>query len=86
MSPAIHDATACREALLRLGLGELRQQWRVLYKAEASPYLSRELLLRAVAYRMQEVALGGLRPSAAANPSRAVISTHCSRTRFTPAT
>ena len=46
----------------KLGLGELRQQWRVLYKAEASPYLSRELLLRAVAYRMQEVALGGLRP------------------------
>jgi len=65
MRRAIHDATACREALLclpKLGLGELRQQWRVLYKAEASPYLSRELLLRAVAYRMQEVALGGLRP------------------------
>ena len=65
MSRAIQDATACREALLRLpklGLGELRQQWRVLYKAEASPYLSRELLLRAVAYRMQEVALGGLGP------------------------
>src|SRR5712672_4248003 len=48
--------------LPKLGLGELRQQWRVLYKAEASAYLSRELLLRAVAYRMQEVALGGLRP------------------------
>ena len=65
MRRAIHDATACREALLRLpklGLGELRQQWRVLYKAKASPYLSRELLLRAVTYRMQEVALGGLRP------------------------
>ena len=65
MRRAIQDATACREALLRLpklGLGELRQQWRVLYKAEASPHLSRELLLRAVAYRMQEVALGGLRP------------------------
>ena len=65
MSCAIHDATACREALARLpkvGLRELRQQWRVLYKAEASPHLSRELLLRAVAYRMQEVALGGLRP------------------------
>ena len=49
MRRAIHDATACREALLRLpklGLGELRQQWRVLYKAEASAYLSRELLLR----------------------------------------
>ena len=65
MSRAIQDATACREALARLpklGLGELRQQWRVLYKAEASPHLSRELLLRAVAYRMQELARGGLHP------------------------
>jgi hypothetical protein len=65
MSRAIPDATACREALSRLpklDLGELRQQWRALYKAEASPHLSRELLVRAVAYRMQEVALGGLRP------------------------
>ena len=64
MSRAIQDATACREALSRLpelNLGELRQQWRALYKAEASPHLSRELLVRAVAYRMQEVALGGLR-------------------------
>jgi hypothetical protein len=65
MSRAIQDATACREALARLpelDLGELRQQWRDLYKAEASPHLSRELLVRAVAYRMQEVAFGGLRP------------------------
>ena len=65
MRRAIHDATACREALSRLpklDLGELRQQWRILYKTEASPHLSRELLVRAVAYRMQEVALGGPRP------------------------
>jgi len=65
MSRAIQDATACREALARLpelGLGELRQQWRALYKTDPSPHLSRELLLRAVAYRMQEMALGGLRP------------------------
>ena len=64
MNPAIPDATACREALARLpelNLGELRQQWRILYKTEASPHLSLELLVRAVAYRMQEVALGGLR-------------------------
>jgi hypothetical protein len=55
----------CREALSRLpelNLGELRQQWRTLYKAEASPHLGRELLVRAVAYRKQEVTLGGLRP------------------------
>ena len=65
MNRALPDATACREALshlTELNLGELRQQWRALYKAEASPHLSRELLVRAVAYRMQEVALGGLRP------------------------
>ena len=65
MSRAIQDVTACREALSRLpelDLGELRQRWRALYKADASPHLSRELLVRAVAYRMQEVAFDGLQP------------------------
>ena len=64
MSRGAQDATACREALARLpelDLGELRQRWRALYKADASAHLSRELLLRAVAYRIQEVTLGGLR-------------------------
>jgi len=54
-----------REALSRLpklDIRELREEWRRLYKADASLHLSRELLIRAVAYRMQEVALGGLRP------------------------
>jgi hypothetical protein len=66
MSRAIPNATVCREALLRLpslDIGELRQQWRSLYKTQAPVNLSRELLLRAVAYQMQEVALGGLRPA-----------------------
>src|SRR5271155_5362282 len=66
MSRPIQDAAACRESLSRLAeldLGKLRQQWRTLYKAEASPHLSRELLVRAVAHRMQEVAFGGLRPA-----------------------
>jgi hypothetical protein len=56
---------ASREALSRLpklDIRELREEWRSLYKADVSPYLSRELLIRAVAYRMQEVALGGLLP------------------------
>ena len=56
---------ASKEALsrlLQLDTRELREEWRRLYKANASPHLSRELLIRAVAYRMQEVALGGLRP------------------------
>ncbi|MGC1886362.1 MAG: DUF2924 domain-containing protein [Stellaceae bacterium] len=51
-----------RARLPELDLGELRQQWRALYKVDAPPHLSRELLVRAVAYRMQEMALGGLRP------------------------
>ncbi|MBV9309454.1 MAG: DUF2924 domain-containing protein [Solirubrobacterales bacterium] len=66
MSRAPHDVAVCREALARLpelDLSELRQHWRALYKSDASPHLSRELLLRAVAYRIQEIALGGLRPA-----------------------
>jgi hypothetical protein len=54
-----------KEALSRLptlDIGELRQQWRGLYKTQAPPNLSRELLVRAVGYRIQEVARGGLRP------------------------
>ena len=54
-----------KEALSRLpilDIGELRDQWRGLYKTQAPPNLSHELLVRAVAYRMQELALGGLRP------------------------
>src|SRR5215472_12066375 len=53
-----------REALSRLpqlDLGELRELWCRLYNSEAAPRLSRELLVRAVAYRMQEVAAGGPR-------------------------
>ena len=61
---AARHKDASREALSRLpaGIRELREEWCRLYKAGASPHLSRELLIRAVAYRMQEVALGGLRP------------------------
>src|SRR5689334_25194011 len=65
MSRALRNVTGCREALARLpelDLRELRQQWLTLYKSDPSPHLSRELLLGAVAYRLQEVALGGLRP------------------------
>ncbi|HXO91289.1 MAG TPA: DUF2924 domain-containing protein, partial [Stellaceae bacterium] len=62
---AARHKDASREALSRLpklDLRELREEWRFLYKTDASPHLSRELLIRAVAYRMQEAALGGLRP------------------------
>jgi hypothetical protein len=62
---AVRQKDVSREALSRLpklDIRELREEWRRLYKTDASRHLSRELLIRAVAYRMQEVALGGLRP------------------------
>jgi Protein of unknown function (DUF2924) len=64
MAMSSRQHAVSREALARLpslNLGELRQQWRGLYKAAAPAHFSRELLMRAVAYRLQELAFGGLR-------------------------
>lgn len=82
--------SASREALARLpmlALDELREEWRHLNKAKASPHLSRDLLVRAVAYRLQELARGGLRPE----PQRqlrqitmALKQTGAARTRLRP--
>jgi hypothetical protein len=41
----------------------LKQQWLALYGSEPPRHVSRELLTRAVAYRIQEQARGGLKPS-----------------------
>jgi len=65
VTAVVRQPKASKEALSRLpklDIHELREEWRVLYKTDASLHLSRELLVRAVAYRMQEIALGGLRP------------------------
>jgi len=43
-----------------LGTNELRQRWAEFYGVAPSPRISRELLVRAVAHRMQEEANGGL--------------------------
>jgi hypothetical protein len=42
-----------------LDLSAMRQDWRRLYRAEP-PRLSRDLMMRALAYRIQEIVLGGL--------------------------
>jgi hypothetical protein len=44
-------------------IAELKQQWRALYNSEPPHRISRELLTRAVAYRIQEQVRGGLKPS-----------------------
>jgi len=46
-------------ALTELTAQQLRTEWRRLYRGQA-PRLSRDLLIRTVAYRMQELAYGGL--------------------------
>ena len=50
-------------ALEALDIEQLKVRWRTLYQTEPPSRFSRDLLLRAVAYRMQERALGGLRPA-----------------------
>ena len=42
-----------------LGLEDLRREWRRLSRAEPAR-LSRDIMMRAIAYRMQEIAQGGL--------------------------
>ncbi|MBF6571709.1 MAG: DUF2924 domain-containing protein [Candidatus Binataceae bacterium] len=46
-----------------LDVPALRQRWATLFGADPSPNLGRALLIRAIAYRLQEKALAGLKPS-----------------------
>ncbi len=59
-----NEAVSRKLASLRLlPIKRLKKQWRLLYGSEPPHRVSRELLTRAVAYRIQEQALGGLKPS-----------------------
>jgi hypothetical protein len=42
-----------------LSLGDLRLEWRRLFRAEP-PRMSRDIMIRAIAYRLQEITHGGL--------------------------
>jgi hypothetical protein len=46
-----------------LGPERLKERWRTLYGTEPPPRISEDLLRRAIAYRLQERALGGLKLS-----------------------
>ena len=50
-------------ALAGLDLKHLKLQWRELYDTQPPPRISRELLTRAIAYRLQEREFGGLAPA-----------------------
>ncbi|SFK88926.1 DUF2924 domain-containing protein [Methylocapsa palsarum] len=47
------------ERIRSLGLRDLRREWRRLYRSEA-PRISRDLLVLALGYRLQEIEQGGL--------------------------
>jgi Protein of unknown function (DUF2924) len=51
------------EGLLALDASALRRQWTALFGSEPSPSFGRALLIRAIAYRLQEKAFGGLKPA-----------------------
>lgn len=46
-----------------IGLDQLRAEWRRVHRTPAPGRLSRDLLVRGVAYKLQESAIGGLSPA-----------------------
>ncbi len=58
-APVVAGAAELLARLNDLALDELRAEWRRLYRS-APPRLSRDLMRRAIAYRIQEKAFGGL--------------------------
>ncbi len=60
------DASGLANALASLPTldrEELLERWRALYAKPAPPHISRPILIRAIAYRMQEQVFGGLKPA-----------------------
>ena len=49
--------------LSKAGIRKLRERWKNLYGKPPSGALGRSFLIRAIAYRLQEKAVGGLKPS-----------------------
>jgi hypothetical protein len=50
-------------SLSELGIDELRERWKAMYGKPLSQEIGRSFLIRAIAYRLQEKAFGGLKPS-----------------------
>jgi Protein of unknown function (DUF2924) len=66
-------------SLKSCSIAELKQQWRALYNSEPPHRVSRELLIRAVAYRIQEEAFGGLKPSTRRLLERLAADAYCGK-------
>jgi hypothetical protein len=66
-------------ALQSIDVEQLKTRWRTLYETEAPARFSRDLLMRAVAYRLQERALGGLKPATRRLFQRVAADAHAHR-------
>jgi hypothetical protein len=55
--------SAALDAVSSLGPEELDAQWKALYGSDPPDRLRRPLMVQALAYRLQEQALGGLKPA-----------------------
>jgi hypothetical protein len=64
-APALdRDALSAEIAgLSKASIPDLRERWKTLYCQEPSGRIGRSFLIRAIAYRLQEKAFGGLKPS-----------------------
>src|SRR5260370_40646216 len=77
IAPTVGDQLAAEIALLEsLSTEQLRARWKASYGSEAPPRISRDLLARALAYRIQEHALGGLSASTRRVLERAADASH----------
>jgi len=85
--PRNREALAAALASLPgLDLDALKAHWRALYRSEPPPRMRRALLMRAVAYRLQEEALGGLRPATRRLLQRVAAETRAGRSAMAPST
>ena len=55
------DMASKLERLKQLSSDGLRTEWRRYYRSEPPPRIGRDLMIRAVAHKMQEKAFGGLK-------------------------
>jgi hypothetical protein len=64
-APACDRAALTEEiaGLSKAGIRDLRERWTALYGKEPSVHIGRTFLIGAIAYRLQEQAFGGLKPS-----------------------
>ncbi len=49
--------------LSKAGIADLRERWKTLFGKEPLGHIGRSLMIRTIAYRLQEMAFGGLKPS-----------------------